>query len=148
MIDSCVHSFRQRSVAACLVASLCVLASACGQSGPAMGRVSGTVTYQGKPVTAGTVSFISTDTTRPNANGKIGADGSYTLQTTEPGDGAQVGDYKIVVSGKNPDELNNPLPGAPIKVKSALPSKYENPDTSELKATVAPGSQTIPIELK
>jgi hypothetical protein len=113
-----------------------------------MGRVSGTVTYQGKPVTAGTVSFVATDTTRPNANGNIGPDGSYTLQTTEPGDGAQVGDYKIVVSGKNPDELNNPLPGAPIKVKSVLPSKYEKPDTSELKATVAPGSQSIPIELK
>ena len=36
-----------------------------------MGKVSGTVTYEGKPLTGGTVSFVSTETSRPNANGTI-----------------------------------------------------------------------------
>ncbi|MEJ7638585.1 MAG: hypothetical protein WKF75_11580 [Singulisphaera sp.] len=70
--------------------------------GPPMGRVSGTVTFQGKPLEKGTVTFISTDSQRPNATGTIQA-GSYTLQTTEPGDGAVVGDYKIAVSDIDPD---------------------------------------------
>ncbi len=86
-----------------VVALLSALAAVgCGSSGPTMGRVSGTVTYKGKPLEKGTVTFLSTDGERPNATGPIQA-GSYTLQTTEPGDGAVVGEYKIAVSDIDPD---------------------------------------------
>jgi len=113
-----------------------------------MGHVSGKVTYQGKPVTKGSVSFVSTDPQRPNANGPIGPDGAYTLQTIEPGDGARVGDYLVSISGKAPEDFNNPLPGVPVKVQSGLPAKYEKTDTSELKATVQAGSNSIDFDLK
>jgi hypothetical protein len=139
---------RIRPLASRLAPALCVIAMGCGSSGPQMGRVSGTVTHQGKPVTKGSVTFVSTVPERPNANGPIGPDGTYALQTTEPGDGAHVGDYLVSISGKAPEELNNPLPGAPVKVKSDLPAKYEKPGTSTLKATVSPGSNTVNFDLK
>jgi len=113
-----------------------------------MGRVSGTVTYNGKPLEKGTVTFFSTDGERPNAIGTIQG-GSYTLQTTEPGDGAVVGEYKIAVNDIDSDALNTALPGAPTKKpKSALPKQYLNADTSGLTYKVEAGSQTKDIELK
>ncbi len=123
-------------------------ATGCGSSGPTMGRVSGTVTYRGKPLEKGTVTFISTDGERPNAIGSIAA-GSYTLQTAETGDGAVVGEYKIAVSDINPEAYNTELPGVPAKVpKSAIPKKYLNADTSGLTFKVESGSQTKDVELK
>jgi len=113
-----------------------------------MGRVSGTVTHQGKPIEKGTITFLSTDGERPNATGAITA-GSYTLQTAEPGDGAVVGEYKIAVSDIDPDVYNTELPGVPIKKpKSAVPKKYLNADSSGLSFKVEPGSQTKNIELE
>jgi hypothetical protein len=123
-------------------------ATGCGSGGPVMGRVSGTVTYQGKPIEKGTVTFISTDSERPNATGDING-GSYTIQTTEPGDGAVVGDYKVVISDIDPNLANTALPGAPVKkAKSALPKKYLNADTSELTVKVESGSQTKDFDLQ
>jgi hypothetical protein len=146
---SSLHTKRVRlRIAVGFSASLALIALACGPSGPPMGRVYGTVTYQGKPVTKGTIAFISTDPNRSNASSPIDSDGSYTLQTVEPGDGAQVGDYRVTITGKDPDALNTPLPGEPVKVKSDVPAKYENPQTSGLTATVAAGSNKIPFDLK
>jgi len=122
-------------------------ATGCGSSGPTMGRVSGTVTYKGKPIDKGTVTFISTDGERPNATGSIN-DGSYTLQTTEPGDGAVAGEYKIAVSDIDSSLGNTELPGMPHKApKSALPKKYMNADTSGLTAKVEAGSNTKDLPL-
>jgi len=131
------------------VALMCALAATgCGSSGPTMGRVSGTVTYQGKPIEKGTVTFISTDGERPNATGPIEG-GSYTLQTSEPGDGAVVGEYKIAVSDIDPNAYITALPGAPAKKpKSGLPKQYLNADTSGMTFKVESGSQTKDIELK
>jgi len=123
-------------------------ATGCGSGGPTMGRVSGTVTFQGKPVEKGTVTFISTDGERPNATGDIKG-GSYTLQTTEPGDGAVVGDYKVIISDIDPNIANTELPGMKVKTpKSALPKKYHNADTSGLTVKVESGSQTKDFELQ
>src|SRR4051794_39512672 len=74
-----------------------LFATGCGSGGPAMGRVSGTVKVDGQPLTKGTVTFVSTDGQRPNATGAIDSNGNYTLQTTEPGDGAVVGSYKVAI---------------------------------------------------
>jgi hypothetical protein len=126
----------------------CLLALGCGSGGPVMGRVSGTVTSQGKPLTKGTVTFISTDGQRPNATGAISSSGTYTLQTSEPGDGAVVGQYKVAISDLDPNAFNTPLPGAPVQPqKSAIPKKYLDSNTSGLTATVEPGSNRKDFEL-
>jgi hypothetical protein len=57
-----------------------------------MGRVSGKVIYNGKPVSPGSVMFTpiggsSGDSSRI-ATGQLGEDGSFTLTTFDAGDGA------------------------------------------------------------
>ncbi|MGE3819977.1 MAG: hypothetical protein AB7I30_11105 [Isosphaeraceae bacterium] len=132
-----------------LFLALTFLATGCGQSGPVMGRVSGTVTYKGQPLTKGNVSFVSTEPSRPNASGAITSDGSFTLQTREPGDGAEVGEYKIAVTDIDPDSYNTALPGEAPKVpKSEIPAKYADANTSGLTHSVTTGSNTVTLELK
>jgi hypothetical protein len=125
-----------------------LLSAGCGSSGPQMASVSGKVTYKGQPLTKGSVSFVSTDPARPNASGAIQSDGSYTLQTREPGDGAQLGDYKVSVTDIDPEAYNTALPGeAPKLPKSAIPQKYENPETSGITQKVVSGSNKVDITL-
>src|SRR5262249_47543041 len=125
-----------------------LLALGCDSGGPTMGRVSGTITYQGKPIPKGTVTFVATDGKNPNATGTIQA-GSYRLQTDEPGDGAVVGEYKVAISDIDQDTFNTELPGMPVKVpKSAIPKQYHNANTSGLTAKVERGSNTRDFDLK
>jgi len=132
-----------------LVSTLAVAAAApgCGASGPQMARVSGTVTYDGKPVPQGTVTFIAKDANGRNATGAIQSDGSYTLQTEQPGDGAQVGQYDVTVAAIDAPVLDY-VPTKPVTPKRLVPEKYEKPQSSGLTATVKSGSNTIPLELK
>lgn len=143
----CPYDNRPRLVA-CLVAALALVVSACGQSGPEMGRVRGKVTYQGKPLEKGVVSFIPTDANRQGASGPIQPDGSYELQTREPGDGAELGEYRVGITDVDPDAFNTELPGEPVKVKSMLPPKYQDQNTSGLTATVKSGGNTIDFDPK
>lgn len=126
-----------------------LFATGCGSGGPTMGRVSGTVKVDGQPLTKGTVTFIATDSQRPNATGTISSSGTYTLQTTEPGDGAVVGAYKVAISDVDSSALNTALPGMPAPVsKSAIPKVYLDANTSGLTANVESGSNTKDFELK
>src|SRR4051794_9371353 len=77
------------------IALLSLSPLACGSSG--LSSVSGKVTYQGKPVPLGTITFIPNTPGARNATGVIGSDGSYRLQTENPGDGAAPGDYKVTI---------------------------------------------------
>jgi len=114
-----------------------------------MGRVTGTVTRQGKPLTGGTVSFVATDGGRPTATGAIAADGSYNLQTATPGDGAQVGDYRVAVSAADAEQLLDYIPKKkPAKRTPARPSRVENPETSGLRATVKPGRNRFDFDVE
>ena len=128
-------------------ACVCLAVAGCGASGPEMARVRGTVSYQGKPLTKGTITFVSTDEKRPNATSAIGADGSFDLQTVEPGDGAQLGDYVVTVSGIGTDEILDYIPKKPVENKSPIPLKYGAVDTSGLKQTVKSGRNHFDIKL-
>ena len=124
----------------------------CG-GGRATATVTGTVSYQGKPLPAGKVSFWG-----PNdqvASALIGEDGTYEA-TNVP-----LGLVKVAVS--------TPLPPPPEIVKAAregkrrfgkgelitvdsktvsIPPKYSDPAKSGLSFTVTEGSQPFVIELK
>lgn len=126
-----------------------LLTTGCGSDGPTMGRVSGTVNYQGKPLSTGTVTFVATNGTNPNATGTIQSDGSYSLQTTEPDDGAVVGDYKVAITDVDSAVYNTPMPGMPPEVpKSAIPNKYSDSNSSGLTATVEAGRNTKNFDLE
>jgi hypothetical protein len=102
------------------------------------------VTYKGKPVPNGTVLFVPD--AGPQATGEIGPDGSYTLTTFRPGDGAVPGTYKVVVvamqdtSNRLPED-RNPLP-PPI-----VPDRYSSIATTDLTAQVKDGENTIDFPL-
>lgn len=148
-----MHRFRAAApgtrIGLAVVAFSILAGAGCGSGGPAMGRVSGTVTYQGKPLDAGTVTFIAIDDKNPNASGSIQRGGTYSLQTTEPGDGAVVGEYRVAITDVDPTAFNTALPGAPPELpKSALPKQYLDASTSGLTAKVEGGSNTKDFDLK
>jgi hypothetical protein len=121
--------------------------SACGQSGPEKARVSGKVTYNGKPVPKGTITFVPVAQGGRNAVGTLETDGSYRLQTEQPGDGAILGEYKVTIYAHDEQVLDY-IPAKPVAPKILAPTKYENPNTTDLKATVQRGSNTKDFELK
>ncbi len=142
-----MRNFHLKAIGAGLALVASVSLAGCGSGGPVMGRVSGTVSYQGKPIPKGSITFVPTDGTRPSATGTI-ENGAYTLQTTEPGDGAVVGGYKVAVSDIDANALNTALPGMPVQApKSAIPKKYGDANASGLTADVQSGSQTKNFEL-
>jgi hypothetical protein len=112
-----------------------------------MARVSGKVTYQGKPVVKGTIAFLPVAPGGRNATGEIGPDGSYRIQTEEPNDGAQLGEYRVTISAHDEPVLDY-TPRVPVKPKLLVPAQYENPDTSGLKKTVERGSNVFDFDLK
>jgi hypothetical protein len=68
-------------------------------------------------------------------------DGSFTLSTYLPNDGAPAGEYQVAVyfRASLTDPRNTPTP---------LPEKYRNPETSGLTATVKAGKNMFTFELK
>ena len=112
-------------------------------------------TRQGQPVTKGTVNFMPVDLAKSRAaSGEIQSDGSYSLTTKYPGDGALAGDYRVVISLAEIGELEKTPGGIPIlnqpkkvKVKNLVPPKYSDPGQTVLKFTVEPHSNTYDIDL-
>jgi len=125
--------------------------------------VQGTVTYQGKPVENGQITFTPTksdDSSRP-AGGTI-LEGKYTLTTANPDDGALPGEYLVSVASKQVDDAKvketinkqgggarqHEVAKAQSKAKNLIPAKYALPDTSGLTASVKAQSNTIDFDLK
>jgi hypothetical protein len=136
----------------CLPAVI-LLAGACGCGNTA--TVTGKVTYQGRPVTYGSVIFLSADNTA--CEGVIEPDGSYTVQ------GVHAGDVKIGVISRDPSKgrsvLRGEKPARPGKAGGAprkpppegwfpLPTRFEDPASSGLGCTIASGHVVHPIEIK
>ena len=127
-------------------------------------KVHGKVTYQGKPVTFGSVLFIPVEPPKEGfmqpASGSINPDGTYEL-ASQSDSGAILGEHTVLViavDGGKPAEpkaasKDGVTPPAPAKgtrevqFKSAIPKKYSDPSTSTLKRKVTPGDNQIDIEL-
>lgn len=133
----------------------------CGSRG--MGQVKGKVTVGGTPINNGTIMFYPAD--GPGAVGEIGQDGSYTLRTHKPGDGAVVGTHKVAIHATSvgpgtleapkslDDELRDPAAGKPVKnlvpgkITWLIPEKYSTPNESPLTAEVKAGQNTIDFDI-
>lgn len=77
-----------RWVAAVLLFAVALMTSSCGRRDFA--EVSGTVTVDGKPVTAGTVYFVAVDNPNLSGGGSLGPDGSFKVS-------APIGKVKMAV---------------------------------------------------
>ena len=124
-----------------LVGALLVGLPACTR-GPRTFPVKGTVMYNGKPVPKGTVLFTPMNG-GSTATGEINEDGTYRLTTYKPGDGACVGEYRVVIMA-----MEGPLRGdPPIAPPPIIPDKYSSLALSDLKATVQEGDNVCDFTL-
>jgi len=146
---------RKRRTARCIgwMLSIClalaVITLGCSGRGskPPTVKLHGKVSYQGQPVSQGTVTFQPTKPAegypfRP-ATGVLNTDGTYELSTFDKGDGAIPGEYQVMIvsltSGPTPETPNAPEVWA-------VPKKYGNSVQSPLKVAV-PAEQRGPLEM-
>lgn len=126
------------------------------------GQVSGTITYDGKPLQEGCQVIFMSQKGGYVAGGTIGADGKYTLTYADDPGGLPVGIYEIQLTapieppsteGQDPTKMaQNIQMGPKGKVKGAadepFPPKYASTATSMLKFDLQPGENTADFALK
>ena len=115
-------------------------------SGPQFGTIFGSVTLDGKPVTAGFVTFIGKTGGTP-VTGPIGENGTYRVE------GVPVGEVLVGIVGGGGDEVAqgeimkrggaSPSQGPPPKPKPkvVLPANYAEPGASGFVVKVKPMSE-------
>jgi hypothetical protein len=105
--------------------------------------VSGTVLYNSQPCDGAKVVFAPQDHSYASV-GQTDAQGRFSLQTFESGDGAVAGNFKVVVSKFEAIDL----PDGGFRETFFLPQRYRDPEKSGLVATVPKdGTDQITIEL-
>jgi hypothetical protein len=158
--------FAQRSLTV-LAVPLVMAITSCGTDDGLGTRypVSGTVTYNGKPLEKGVINFVPDDPKSVGASGEI-ENGSYVLSTGGGKDGARAGKYKVTVSAKEDSSAKakasfakdskgiDPgfvprqyLANSAATAKSLIPEGYGDTRTTNLTAEVKEQSNTIDFPL-
>lgn len=108
------------------------------------GTVSGTVVFEGEPVTEGVVNF-SMASEGVGALADLDANGEFKFANPLP-----VGDYVVTISPPRPDPNLGPKEIVPIDPNDYpnIPKKYHSETTSELTAQVIKGENKIEFEMK
>jgi hypothetical protein len=116
--------------------------------------VSGTVTFQGRPLEGYRVVFMPTDGRRP-ASGVTDSAGKFTLGTNTADDGAPPGASKVSFAWSPPtlgepgQEIIADTPDKMPKPKVKIPDRYTNPETSGITHDVpARGQNDVKFELQ
>jgi len=107
--------------------------------------VRGQLFFEGVPAAGAYVVFqqIESKAKRPlRAEGRVEADGSFTLSTYRANDGVPEGDYAVTVVWRKPFVDAAGKPGANV-----LPPRYAKAETSGLKASIKPGPNDVVLEL-
>ena len=137
---------KHRTKAAIALAMGMLTLAGCG-SGNGLDTVpiKGEVTYNGKPLTEGTVAYLPVKPgTGRSANGPIGPDGTFSMTTQQRDDGVVKGEYNIVIYAYAPhpgepqtrEEHEAMAKAGGIKRGYVIPEKYVMPETSGLADTV------------
>ncbi len=139
---------RQSAISACLIIALLLVAIGCGSgSSLDLGRVEGTVTFDGKPLDHGRVVFSpEKGTSGPQAVGNIQSDGSFRMQTG-PDDGAPLGKHVVTVHCRQKPTPEQERDMAFIP-KSLIPDKYSKEDQTPLRFEVTESNDKYSIEIK
>jgi hypothetical protein len=111
-----------------------------GGDGPEIYPIRGEVTYNGKPVGQGIVTYTpATPGVGRAANGPLKADGTFVMTTFKRDDGVVRGTYNIIIhsyeedSGAPQTREDIEAQGSRVpKMKSLVPEKYAAPETSGL----------------
>jgi hypothetical protein len=131
------------------------LVAGCDSSLPETVSVGGRVTWQGEPVTQGTVAFMPVEPEegplRRAAVGRIQADGSYRLSTFGRFDGALPGQYRVAITDAEdfPFEAIETEPAEKAEKAAArgvLPATYALAHGSGLTAVVPADARKVEID--
>jgi hypothetical protein len=129
-----------------------------GCTGDKVATVSGTVTYKGKPLPGGTITFLSEDRTRQEM-APIKADGSYTAAAVPTGKvlvGVQPAGKKMsaVIKGETKDLSKPPKDSGAASSAPTTAGEYVNipaylhsPATSKIALDVDTNSKSFDITL-
>ncbi len=124
------------------VALLLIAATGCGES---VYKVSGAVTFEGKPmVGGGSISFVPLGEGKQRAaGGTIAENGTYTLTTLKDGDGAMAGEYRVVIFQVTETEPKNTgddgkvrIPAKSLPMADRIPTTFADTYNSPLTAKV------------
>lgn len=102
---------------------------------PPIGLVTGKITMDGEPLVGTIVSFMP-DSGRP-ATGLTDKEGKYQIQYAMGVYGTKIGNNTICL-----------FPGSSGGTSHEIAAKYQNPQTSDLKAEVKKGNNTFDFELE
>lgn len=126
-----------------VLSTAAVFAAGCGDSGPKLYSVKGTVKVDGKPASDALVFLhrkARESLNEPTPYATCKADGSFTVATPSAGEGAQAGEYVVTVvwpdMSKAPDG-NGARP-------DLLGGSYDKPTKSALAAVVEPKDNQLP----
>jgi hypothetical protein len=128
---------------AALISIWALAAASCAhKSGPALYPVKGTAIYDGSPAAGAVLTFHrvgdSDKTNLPHA--VVATDGSFSLTTFEPGDGAAAGKYAITVIWRKKGKRRGDNDDGGWR----LPQRYLTPELSGLTAEVKEGPTELP----
>jgi hypothetical protein len=107
--------------------------------------VNGRVFFQNRPATGALVVFLyvgEKEQELPLPSGYVREDGSFTLTTYAPDDGAPEGHYNVVITWTDPRARPDHKTG---EVPNRLPARYASPQTSPLLARVEKGAENRPV---
>jgi hypothetical protein len=133
-----------------------LLLAGCGPKREASGTVSGTITYQGKPVNGAALLLYGPTSHSADFTIPVDQEGKFSSTDVPPGD------YKVVVqpsAGSSGPSTRGMTPAQMAEMKGRLdemktpptikvPSKYLDPKTSDLQMKVTGGKQEVTLELK
>lgn len=129
---------------------ICVVIAGCGPSGRSpLGKVTGTVTYNGEPLDGAQIVFHN-----PNgrsATGQIVSGNIVGVTTYDvPNDGAPVGTLVVTIHPTRPREvvkLRTPGKNPPKPHEPPFPRRYSDPLTSKLTADIQTGTNEVWFDL-
>lgn len=107
-----------------------LMATGCGDSGPPLGRVTGTVTIDGQPASGVTVNYQSADGGR-GSSAVTDENGQYDLIYSPTRTGALVGTHNVSISGGEPGIDDTGGGSETLTQSSNIPQEY-----TEIKKTV------------
>ena len=157
-----MHPTFPTTMRACGMLAFGLLSFAICGCGGGTGNVSGTVTYQGKVVKGGNVTFVSTEGKPGASSAQISEDGTYTMpkvptgnvkicvdtETFNPASRSKVPKYAPPAGQTAPDGFGTGDSEGMAKRYTQIPGTFAKPETTGLTYEIVGGEQTHNIDIK
>lgn len=112
-----------------------------GCGGPPAGELTGRVTFEGTPLTSGTITLVPVAADGEYAHAEIQEDGTYVATTDKSGTRIPLGQYRVMISA-----TKDMGPEAPVE--PLLPLRFSSDVQSKLTTDVAEGENVQNFDLE